>query len=201
MRAFAVWDWGLSRIRSLYDWMGQQVDSPYATWILGVFFFIEAIFFFPADPLLILFCVKKRKKAWLYATVATITSVLGGILGYYIGYGVWHIIGHKLVAVFSTEQTFHALCKQYALYQTWAVLIAGFTPVPYKLVTLTAGFCKLPLLPFILCSFIARGARFYLVGGIIYVWGDTIKEYIDHYFNLLVGIFTLLVVSTFIIFI
>jgi membrane protein YqaA with SNARE-associated domain len=200
MTALTVWQWGLSRIRNLYDWMGEQVNSPYATWLLAMFFFIEAIFFFPADPLLILFCVEKREKAWFYATVATIASVAGGVLGYYLGYGLWHLVGTSLINLFSTQQTFNALCEQYKLYQTWAVLVAGFTPIPYKLVTLTAGFCKLPLLPFILCSFIARGARFYLVGGVIYLWGDTIKGYIDRYFNILVVIFTLLLVATFVIF-
>ena len=200
MSALTVWKWGLSRIKNLYDWMGEQVHSPYATWLLAMFFFIEAIFFFPADPLLILFCVEKRKKAWFYATIATVASVAGGVLGYYLGYGLFHIVGNKLISLVSTQQKFNALCLQYKLYQTWAVLVAGFTPVPYKLVTLTAGFCKLPLFPFILCSFIARGARFYLVAGVIYLWGNTIKDYIDRYFNILVAVFTLLVVATFVIF-
>ena len=200
MNALTLWDWGLSRIRNLYDWMGEKVHSPYATWLLAVFFFIEAIFFFPADPLLILFCVEKREKAWFYATVATAASVAGGVLGYYIGYWVWSLIGYKLVTVFSTQQTFLNLCEQYRLYQTWAVLVAGFTPIPYKLVTLTAGFCKLPLFPFILCSIIARGSRFYLVAGVISIWGKTIKKHIDRYFNTLLIIFTVLVLSTLLIF-
>jgi len=200
MRALTVWQWGLSRIRELYDWMGEKIHSPYAVPFLAGAFFIEAIFFLPVDPLLILFCIEKRNKAWLYATVATVSSVAGGVVGYYLGYGVWNLIGQKIVALISTPQRFEALCIQYKLYQNWAVLVAGFTPLPYKLVTLTAGFCKLPLLPFIVCSFIARGARFYLVGGIIYLWGETIKEYIDRYFNVLVAIFTLLVVAAFVIF-
>jgi membrane protein YqaA with SNARE-associated domain len=188
--------WTTHSIRRLYDWMGSFVHSPYGEWILAAFFFIEAIFFFPSDPLLILFCVEHQKKALWYATVATFASVLGGIAGYYIGYSVWSIVGHRLVALFSSQATFDHLCGQYKLYQNWAVLVAGFTPIPYKLVTLTAGFCKLPLLPFIVCSFIARAARFYLVGGVIYIWGATIKEYIDRYFNALLMIFVALIILT-----
>ena len=192
--------WATYSIRRLYDWMGSFVHSPYGDFILAAFFFIEAIFFFPSDPLLILFCIERQKKSLYYATVATFASVLGGIAGYYIGLSVWEVIGQRLVTIFSTQETFNHLCVQYKLYQNWAVLIAGFTPLPYKLVTLTAGFCKLPLLPFIVCSFIARGARFYLVAGIIYIWGATIKEYIDKYFNTLVFAFLLLVVLTVVIF-
>jgi membrane protein YqaA with SNARE-associated domain len=188
--------WTASRIRKLYDWMGTFVDSPYGDWILAAFFFIEAIFFFPSDPLLILFCVERPHKAFYYATIATLASVLGGIAGYYIGYSIFAVVGHHLVNIFSTQATFDYLCGQYKLYQNWAVLVAGFTPLPYKLVTLTAGFCKLPLLPFIACSFIARGARFYLVGGVINIWGNKIKEYIDEYFNTLVLVFIALVVVT-----
>lgn len=188
--------WTTHSIRRLYDWMGSFVYSPYGDWVLAAFFFIEAIFFFPSDPLLILFCVERQKKALYYATIATFASVLGGVAAYYIGYSVWAIVGETLVSIFTTQATFDHLCTQYKLYQNWAVLVAGFTPFPYKIVTLTAGFCKLPLLPFIACSFIARGARFYLVGGVIYIWGATIKEYIDRYFNVLLMIFLLMVVLT-----
>lgn len=198
--ALAVWQRALSPIRQLYDWMGKQVDHPYGVWILSLFFFVEAIFFFPADPLLILFCVKNRKKALFYATIATLASVAGGVAAYYLGYFVWQTIGQKLVSLVSTPATFHHLCQEYKLHQTWAVLIAGFTPIPYKLVTLTAGFCKLPLLPFIACSFVARGARFYLVGIVIRVWGIRIKESIDHYFNALVLLFFVLVGLTMLVF-
>lgn len=189
--------WATNALRRLYDWMGSFVDSPYGDWMLAAFFFIEAIFFFPSDPLLILFCVERQKKALYYATIATVSSVLGGIAGYYIGYSVWSLIGKNLVTLFTTQATFDHLCMQYRLYQNWAVLVAGFTPLPYKIVTLTAGFCKLPLLPFIACSCIARGARFYLVAGVIYIWGAKIKDLIDHYFNALVMIFMLLVILSF----
>lgn len=192
--------WTTTTIRRLYDWMGTFVYSPYGVWILGVLFFIESIFFMPTDPLLILFCVEHRKKSFWYATVATIGSVAGGVAAYYIGLSVWATVGQPLVSLVTTQAKFDHLCTQYRLYQNWAVLIAGFTPIPYKLVTLTAGFCKLPLLPFIVCSIIARGARFYLVAAVVYVWGKQIKDYIDRYFNTLLLVFVLLVAASLLIF-
>jgi membrane protein YqaA with SNARE-associated domain len=178
--------WVSVRIRQIYDWMGTFVHSPFGVSILAGFFFIEAIFFFPADPLLILFCVERPRKSFYYATIATLASVAGGVAAYYIGMAVWVTIGHQLISLFASPETFDYLCQQYKLYQNWAVLIAGFTPIPFKAVTLTAGFCRLPLIPFMICSFIARGARFYLVAAVVHQWGRQIKQFIDNNFNTLV---------------
>ena len=188
--------WTTTSIRKLYDWMGTFVHLPLGEAVLALFFFIEAIFFFPADPLLILFCVERPKKSFYYATIATIASVIGGVAAYYLGMTVWNLIGQKLIALFTSPETFAYLCDQYQKYQNWAVLIAGFTPLPFKAVTLTAGFCRLPLFPFIICSIIARGARFFLVAALIHQWGKQIKEYIDKHFNTLVLLFIFLVIVT-----
>jgi membrane protein YqaA with SNARE-associated domain len=188
--------WASVTIRNIYDWMGTFVNSPFGDSILAGFFFIEAIFFFPADPLLILFCVERPRKSFYYATIATTASVLGGVAAYYIGMAVWATIGHILIDLFTSPENFQYLCDQYRLYQNWAVLIAGFTPIPFKAVTITAGFCRLPLLPFIVCSFIARGARFYLVAAVVHQWGKQIKKFIDDNFNTLVITFLFLVIVT-----
>jgi membrane protein YqaA with SNARE-associated domain len=181
-------------LKALYDKLGRQVHSPYATPLLGVLFFIEAIFFVPVDPLLMLYCIENRSRALWYAAVATFASVLGGVAGYYIGFAIWETVGIRLVGLFFSTQQFNYAIEQFRHYEIWAVLIAGFTPLPYKAVTLAAGFCKLPLIPFIICSAIARGARFFLVAIIIQIWGAQIKEFIDRYFNILVVLFTLLVI-------
>lgn len=182
-------------LKRFYDWMGMQIHKPYAIPFLGVLFFIEAIFFVPVDPLLILFCIERRNQALYLAGIATCTSVLGGIAGYFLGFGIWESAGQKLVDLILSQATFNAAVAHFQEYQSWAVLIAGFTPIPYKAVTLAAGFCRLPLLPFIINSFIARGARFFLVAGIIYIWGERIKEYIDRYFNILVLLFVIILVG------
>ena len=182
-------------VRKIYDWMGTKVHSPYANWWFAILFFVEASFFFiPVDPLLILFCVEDNKRSIYFATVATIASVVGGIFGYFIGAVLWNSIGITLVNWIISEATFNGIVAKYKLYQSWAVLIAGFTPVPYKAVTVSAGFCKLPIVPFIMYSLIARGARFFIVAGAIQIWGAHIKSFIDKYFNYLVVAFVIILV-------
>lgn len=184
-------------IRRIYDWMGTKAHSPYASWWFFILFFVEAIFFVPVDPLLILFCLERPKKAWRFAFLATVASVLGGIAAYFIGYALWETLGKKLIFLITTKETFDKIGVLYRKYEVGAVLIAGFMPMlPYKAITLTAGFWKLPLLPFIVCSFIARGARFYMVAGVIRVWGTAIKQFIDQWFNYLVLLFLGLIASS-----
>lgn len=185
-------------IRKIYDWMGSKVHSDYADWwLMGLFFIESSVFFIPVDPLLILFCVENRKRSFYYAAISTVASVFGGLFGYFIGAVVWQSVGAFLVHWIIGEHVFYGFVEKYKLYQNVAVLIAGFTPMPYKVVTISAGFCKLPIAPFVFYSTIARGARFFLVAWAIKVWGAKIKEIIDKYFNLLVVIFVLMVVGSF----
>ena len=182
-------------IRKIYDWMGSKVDSKYADWWLIFLFFIESSFFIiPVDPLLILYCVTNSNRSFYYATIATAASVVGGVFGYLIGAVLWKSIGIVLVKWIITEETFYHLVKKYKIYQNWAVFIAGFAPVPYKAVTISAGFCNLPIIPFIVVSIIGRGGRFFLVAAAIRLWGVHIKNIIDRYFNQLVVAFAALVV-------
>lgn len=187
-----------SSIKKLYEWLGKQVYSPYADLILGVMFYFEAIFFLPTDPILVLYCLERRERAWRYATIATIGSVLGGLTSYAIGYYVWHIYGEAIINQpmlnrLIKPENFLYLCDCYRTYDSWAILVAGFTPIPYKAVTLTAGFCQLSVPPFIFYSFIVRGARFYLVAALINKWGIQMKQFIDRYFKLLVALVILIV--------
>lgn len=182
-------------LKRMYSWCGQQVHTVYAVPLLAFLFFIEAIFFIPVDPLLILYCIEDRFNSFYFATVATLSSVAGGLMGYFIGYAIWESMGKILVGMLFSPATFNHALQQYEHYESWAVLIASFTPLPYKAITLSAGFCKLPLMPFIIFSLIGRGARFFLVALSIRLWGEQIKQYIDRYFNLLVVLFTLLVVA------
>ena len=185
-------------IRRMYDWMGTKVHSTYAEAWLVALFFIEASFFvIPVDPLLILYCIENNKRSLYYATIATIASVLGGLFGYAIGFLMWDSIGIKLVDWIISEATFSQVVAKYKLYQNWVVLVAGFTPVPYKAITISAGFCKLPLMPFIIFSLIGRGARFFLIAGAIRLWGGYIKIFIDRYFNYLAVGFTIIVILSF----
>ena len=179
--------------------MGASVHKEYAEPVLAFLFYLEAIFFFPTDPMLILYCIEQPKKGMRYATIATIASVLGGITAYFIGFTLWNIMGQKIihnsmVNYILTPKLFSYLSNLYRHYAWGAVLVAGFTPVPYKAATLTAGFCKISFGPFVLCSIISRGARFYLLALIISLFGDRIKKSIHTYFNVIVTL-TLVIVA------
>ncbi|MBN1549588.1 DedA family protein [Candidatus Babeliales bacterium] len=181
-------------LKRIYDWMGSKVHSKHADAFLATMFFIEAIFMLPVDPLLILYCLENKRKVFYYAALATISSVLGGIAAYTIGFAVWEAIGQRIVDAFISQDTFNYLCTQYKTYESAAVLLASFTPIPYKAVTLTAGFCKLSLMPFIFFSCIGRGARFFLVATVLHFWGPQVKAYIDRWFNILVLLFLVILI-------
>lgn len=179
-------------LRPLYYWMNSCVHKKHADALLTVLFFLEAlIFIIPTDPMLIMYCIEKRHQAFWYAFIATVGSVLGGITGYFIGYLLWGyagqtIIHNPLINLIVTPEQFYAACELYKQHACFAILIAGFTPIPYKAATLTAGFCNIALTPFIICSIIARGARFFIYAVTISIWGEQIKEYIDRFFDLFV---------------
>lgn len=177
-------------IRKIYDWMSAKVESPYAIWWLAVLFFVESSFLvIPVDPLLILFCVERTKRSFFYAFVATVASVFGGLFGYFIGAVLWKSVGVTLVTWVISETTFYNIVAKYKMNQHWAIFLAGFLPLPYKAVTISAGFCHLPLVPFMFYSILARGGRFFLVAGLIRWLGPQVKVFIDRYFNHLVVAF------------
>lgn len=188
-------------LKRMYHWMGNRVYSEYADITLATLFYIEAIFFLPTDPMLIFYCIERRHHGIRYATIAMISSVFGGITAYFIGYYFWcfsgkHIIQSRIVTTIMTPQTFHYLCNRYQEHQYVAILLAAFTPIPYKAATLTAGFCRLPFIPFVLCSLIARGARFYLFALIIKRWGDTMKKNIEYWISLVIILMTMVIFLT-----
>lgn len=187
-------------LKKMYDRMGEKIHSPFATAFLGFLFFIEAIFFLPVDPVLILYCLEKRNNAFWYATIALVFSVLGGITAYSIGFIIFEtfgaqIINSKVISYIMSPRTFKHLCIYYEKYSSLAILVLGFSPLPYKAATLTAGFCKISFSPFVFFSIISRGARFFLIALVINLWGKQIKKYIDRYFNLLV-VFILVIIIT-----
>ncbi len=180
-------------IKRLYNSLIPYVYHPLSSIVFAALFFIEAIFFVPVDPILIMFCVKRQDRAYFYALLATISSVIGGIVAYTIGALLFNSLGLKIITTFSSMEIFNKISDIYRNYETIAVLFAGFTPFPYKIITLSAGFCKLPLIPFIIYSFIGRGTRFFLVAFLIKRYGKHIEHLIDRYFNYLFLTFTLLI--------
>ncbi|MFA6066049.1 MAG: VTT domain-containing protein [Candidatus Babeliaceae bacterium] len=175
-------------MKKLYNWAGKQVSSPYATWIFALLVFTEGFFFMPVNTLLVLFCLEKRNKALLYALLATIASILGGLFGYYIGSLLWSTLGARIVSFLISEDAFNKALAQYKSYHLWGIIVSSFLPIPYKLITLTSGFCRLPLGVFTLGITIGRTVRFFLIGTALYIWGDYIKEIIDRYFYFILAL-------------
>jgi len=180
-------------LRRVYDWAALKVHSKHAdTWFF-ILFLSEAVLFLPADPLLILFCTQRKDRAFKYAFLATLASVIMGIAGYLIGFFAWETLGPWVLKWVIKPETFHSIVEQFTKYQYWLLIIGSFVPMPYKALTLSAGFCQIPVVPFIICSIIGRGARFFLVAGAIRIWGAQISRFIDQYFNQLIIFFVSLI--------
>lgn len=191
----------VSWFKRSYAWMGASIHSPYADYILCFLFYLEAIFFLPTDPILIVYCLERRDRAITYATIALIGSVLGGMTSYAIGALLWDMCGQQIIHNhwinhILTPQMFYRLAAQYQEHEWLAIFLAGFTPIPYKAATLAAGFCKISFAPFVVCSIIARGSRFYLLAIACKIWGERIKDSVQKYFNLILLFAVILIAFT-----
>jgi membrane protein YqaA with SNARE-associated domain len=169
--------------RKIYDWASKKVTSPHAAWWLGVIFFLELVLFIPLDALLMLFCWENREKRFLYATIATISSTLCGLAGYAIGYFLWDAIGPFVITHLISPDFFNRIVGHYTEYQNGAVFIGSLIPVPFKAISLSAGFCGLSLLPFVVCVFLARAVRFFFIAQMMQLWGPQVKAFVDRHFN------------------
>ncbi len=187
-------------LRRLYDWVLHWADTPYGTWALFVLAFCESSFFpVPPDVLLIALAVAIPKKSLKYALVCTLGSILGGCLGYVIGWQFMEAVGSKIITFYGLQEKISYIEFLYHKYDAWAIGIAGFTPIPYKVFTISAGAFSINFSVFILASAVSRSARFFLVGGLIYIFGPRIQALIDKYFNLLAVAFIVLLVAGFIV--
>lgn len=164
----------------MYDWCIQAADKPYALWILGIVSFAESSFFpVPPDAMLIPMAMAQPKRAWLYATVCTVASVVGGVLGYAIGALLYDSVGAWIIQLYGYGDKVEAFRASYAEYGAWIILLKGFTPIPYKLVTITSGFAGYSLPLFILFSVLTRGARFFLLAFLLNRYGPKAREIIE----------------------
>ena len=183
-------------IRRLYDWILTWANSRYALPALALLAFTEASFFpIPPDVLLMALALSMPKMSYRYALVATIGSVLGAALGYFIGWGLWDALsGHFYLYVPGvTESGFAAVGELFSEYDFWIIFAAGFTPIPYKIFTIAAGVFAINFPVFMLASLIGRGLRFYLVAALFYYMGQPARAIIEKYFNLLTVILFVIV--------
>lgn len=187
-------------IRRVYDWVLSWAESPYGALALFVLAFVEASFFFvPPDVLLIALCVGMPRRSLYFAAICTVGSVLGGMFGYVIGYQLYEVIGRPIIEFYNAQEAFQRVGDLYRANLVVALGTAGFTPIPYKVFTIAAGAFSVPFVPFVLISAVSRGARFFLVSGLIRLWGPQIRGFIDRYFNLLTIIFVIALVAGFVV--
>ncbi|MBC2710366.1 MAG: DedA family protein [Desulfosarcina sp.] len=176
--------------------------STSPTWAgaaLSILAFAESSFFpIPPDVLLIAMCVARPDQSLKYALVCALGSIFGGCLGYLIGWQFMASVGSRIVDFYGLTDKVTYIETLYNTYDAWAVGIAGFTPIPYKVFTIAAGMFKINFTVFVLASMVSRSARFFLVGGLIYLFGPRIQRFIDRYFNLLAVAFTVLLVGSFV---
>ena len=167
-------------LRRLYDWFIAAAHRPYASWMLGAVSFAESSFFpVPPDVMLVPMSLARPDRAYFYATLCTVTSVAGGVLGYVIGAYLYDSVGLWLMQLYGYGDKIEAFREAYAEWGAWIILLKGMTPIPYKIVTIASGFAAYPLLPFILLSFVARGMRFYLLAFLLNRYGPQAREILE----------------------
>ena len=189
-------------MRRLYDWVLHWAETPYGAPALFGLALAESSFFpIPPDPLLIALCLGVPALSLRFAANATLASVLGGVIGYGIGAGAWHLLQDWFFAYVPgvSAESFARVQGLYDRYDFWAVFLAGLTPIPYKVFTLSAGVFSINFGVFVVASILSRGLRFFLLAGLIYYFGKPITRFIDRYFNLLVWVFGALLVGGFVV--
>ena len=186
-------------LRGIYDWTMRMAASARAPWALAGVSFAESSFFpIPPDIMLIPMVLSEPRKAWWYATIATVASVLGGLLGYAIGYYLYDAIGEPIMKFYGREHALDAFETFVQEYGVAAVIIKGMTPIPYKVVTIAAGVGKMDILAFVGASIVARAMRFYLVAGLLYFFGEPIRSFIEGRLALVTTAFLVLLIGGFV---
>lgn len=187
-------------IRRYYNWTMRHAQGPHAWITLALVSFTESSFFpIPGDLFLIPMALADRRRAFFLAGICTLSSVLGGILGYAIGAWLYDSVGHWLISFYGYGDKVEWFRALYAKYGAWIIIIKGLTPIPYKVVTIASGFSGYNLGAFIVLSFITRGARFYLLATLIYFFGERVREFLERKLELALVLFFVAIVAGFVV--
>ena len=185
-------------VRGLYNWVLGLAGHRHALWALAVIAFVESsVFPVPPDVLMIPMIVAAPRRAFVIAAVATLASVTGGMLGYYIGWGLMDTVGRPVLAFYGAEGSFEQLASRFNDYGAWAVLIAGVTPFPYKVITIFSGATQLNLALFVTVSFVARALRFFLVAALLWRFGPPMRDFIERRLGMVFTVFVVLLIGSF----
>ena len=185
-------------LKQLYDWIIAKSESRNALWVMAAISFAESSFFpLPPDLMLVPMGIANRRRIWLYALVCTIASVLGGILGYAIGAFLFDSVGLWLMNLYGLTEKMQTFREWYQVNGHWAILLKGLTPIPYKIVTITSGLAGYSFTWFVILSIVTRGARFFLLAGLIYMFGEPIRDFIERRLGLTLAAMALVIVGGF----
>lgn len=188
-------------IRRLYEWILALSGKPSAPYVLGAVAFAESSFFpVPPDAMLVPMAVSRPDRVWFYALIATVASVLGGLVGYAIGALLFDSLGTWLIRLYGLEDKAATFQQSYAAYGHWVILLKGLTPIPYKIVTITSGFAHYSLFWFTVLSIVTRGARFFILAGLLGRYGVQIRGVLDRHLNAVVAISLAVIVLGFVLF-
>jgi len=187
-------------LKRLKAWVEGYAERPHAEWALFIIAFAESSFFpIPPDVLLIAMAVITPTKAFRYALICSVGSVLGGVFGYFIGWAFFEAIGQPILHFYGALGHYETVKQLYSEHAFWAILSAAFTPIPYKVFTIAAGTFEVSLTTLIVASAIGRSGRFFLVAALFYFFGAKIKAFIDKYFELLTIAFLIMFVGGFVV--
>ena len=185
-------------IRGLYDWTIGLAGHRHALWALALVSFLESsVFPIPPVILMIPMIIAAPSRAFLIATVCLVSSVLGGLLGYYIGFGLFETVGRPVLEFYGKDAYFEDFATRYNEWGAWAVLVAGVTPFPYKVITIMSGVTQLNLGVFMVASVIARGLRFFIVAALLWKFGAPIRDFIERRLGLMFTLFVVLLAGGF----
>lgn len=186
-------------MRSIYDWMMRMAGDRRAPHALFWVSFAESSFFpIPPDVMLIPMIMANKAKAWSYAALATVASVIGGVAGYAIGYFLIDTVGTSILQFYGKTKGFEEFKTLFNEWGVWILIIKGMTPIPYKVLTITAGVTHMPLIQFMLASVVARAMRFFLVAALLYWFGPPIKDFIEQRLTLVTTVGVILLVGGFV---
>ena len=186
----------MKKIHLIYKWTLNKASHRYASFFLCTISFAESSFFpIPPDIILIPMIIDKKTKAFFYATLCTLSSVLGAVIGYFIGFFFYNSLGIIILNYYGLLDKFSTFEKYYSEYGIWIVLGAGFTPFPFKIITIASGVFGLNIFLFICLAFIARGFRFYLIAVLLKKFGEKIEKIIEKYFSILASLFFIILIG------
>ena len=187
-------------LRKSYDWVIANADDKRARWILIAISFAESSFFpLPPDPVYMAMLLARPKNAWRLAFICTLSSVVGGLLGYYIGYALYESAGEWIISTYGLEQAFIKFQQSFEEWGFWIIALKGLTPIPYKIVTICSGVAKIDMGIFISASIIARAFRFYTVAALLRYCGPQLRTYIEKNFTLVTSLILVAIIAGFVI--